>query len=175
MTLDSSGYTDSVNEDESLNDSENSCDLLDSQKHDFSEENSLDLVNSLEDNKCGDDTPEDSLDIAQNSSEPSISNGKGSLDLLNMSTKDKMKMLMSIWFFGLWCNFHRYHQTKCFKEKSCQVQILLSYMQKGFKMQVNFVNHMKTEHKGSKLKCTLCPKEFLSPNGLFNTKDHMST
>ena len=34
-------------------------------------------------------------------------------------------------------------------------------------MQVNFISHMKTEHPESKLRCTLCPKEFSSLNGLF--------
>ena len=38
---------------------------------------------------------------------------------------------------------------------------------KNFEMQVSFVEHMKTEHPGSKLKCTLCIKLFVSPNGLF--------
>ena len=49
--LDSSKFIDPKNEGESPNDSENSCDLSDCQKHEFSRENSLDLGNSIEDNK----------------------------------------------------------------------------------------------------------------------------
>ena len=37
-------------------------------------------------------------------------------------------------------------------------------------MQVNFVQHMKTEHDRCQLRCTLCPKEFSSPNRLFKHK-----
>ena len=76
MTLDWTALSLTENMDASPNDRENSSDLLDSQKHHaFSGENSLDLADSLEDNKH-DDTPKNSLDIAQNSFEPSTLNGK---------------------------------------------------------------------------------------------------
>ena len=38
---------------------------------------------------------------------------------------------------------------------------------KDIASQVNFISHMKTEHPDSKLRCTLCPNEYSSPNGLF--------
>ena len=46
---------------------------------------------------------------------------------------------------------------------------------KNFEMQVSFIEHMKTEHPGSKLKCNLCIKLFVRPMDCLNTKDLMST